>query len=109
MANITDAQVVKFVREIVRPAADEMAQCYNRNVAIVNTYFAQGLSTKLGGYASNDVIVDGSLEDGRRVLTAADVLNAITRLQEQIADYDAGGGAKRNTILAVAVNTTPRR
>jgi hypothetical protein len=104
MANITDAEAVRFCNEWARPAADRLAQRYYTAKALVNEWNARTMSTKIPNTA--DVIVDGSggAGDGRPGVTAAQITAIITRAQEIAADYEATSNAKLNTVLAVAVN-----
>jgi len=104
MANITDAEAIRFCNEWVRPAADRLAQHYYTAKAITQEWNARSLSVKIPNTA--DVIVDGSgsTEDGRPGITAAQATAIITRAQEIVTDYEATSNAKLNTVLAAAVN-----
>jgi len=102
MAAIETPQAVKFSNEKIRPAADALAQLYNLAVMVVAEWHAIG-GVKL---IPNTIgtIADNSDKDGRTVITGADAVNVITRLQEFVTDYEAGGNAKLNTALKPAVN-----
>ena len=100
---IDSPQALRFCNERVRPAADRLAQAY---------YFAaQVLAewTALGGVAlvpnSADAVADSASADGRPIITGQQVNNVMNRLSELITDYQAGGNAKLNTVLQVAVHT----
>jgi hypothetical protein len=104
MANITDAEAIRFCNEWARPAADRLAQRYYTAKALVNEWNARDMVVKIPNTA--DVIVDGSggAGDGRPGVTAAQITAIITRAQELVTDYEATSQAKLNTVLAVAVN-----
>ena len=101
MADITDPQAVRFANEKIRVAADKLAQAYWHAKRVQAEWAANP------GLIANkaDVIDDGSKTDGRPPITGTDANNIVNRLAELTADYEAGGSAKLNTILGVAVNT----
>ena len=104
MANITDAEAIRFCNEWARPAADRLAQRYYTAKALVNEWNARSMSAKIPNRADAGVDGSGSAGDGRPGVTAAQITAIITRAQELITDYEATSNAKLNTILAVAVN-----
>lgn len=103
MAEITNAEAVKFCNEKVRVAADKLAQLYYTAKAVSQEWTANDLGSVIA-YNNGDLVVDGSAQDGRHPISGIDVNNLITRLTEIVADMEAGGGAKLNTVLAVATN-----
>lgn len=105
MADITDPTAVAFCNEKIRPAADRLAQAYFDAKAVIAEWNARGGTD----FIANDLaaeVIDGAQDDGRPVIDGADVNNIINRLSEFVADMEANGGAKLNTVLAVAVNLT---
>lgn len=106
MADITNAEAVRFCNERVRIAADKLAQAYYYAKLVQNEWFANNMSSLIPNNA-DDTVIDGSATDGRHVITGADVTNVITRCQGLVSDYEASSNAKLNTILNVAVN--PRK
>lgn len=105
---MTDPEVIRFANEELRPAADALAQLYYRATALLDYYYASGISTTLGGAEPSDVIEDGAATDGRHAITVADALNLLTRLSEYRDDKIDPNPAKLNTILALAVNPQRR-
>mgnify|MGYP000621713160 CR=1 FL=1 len=102
MADITNAEAVRFCNEKVRVAADRLAQAYYFSKQVQNEWFANSMGSLIPNDASP--VIDGSATDGRHPITGADATNLITRCGELITDYEAAGNAKINTILGVAVN-----
>lgn len=106
MATTSNAQAIAFVNNMARRYADAEAQAYNTARALNDFWNANAVSAVIPNDAT--IIADGAAADGRQIVTGAQITNIVTRAQEKIADYDAGGGAKKNTVLAVAVNTQSR-
>jgi len=109
MADITNAQAIKFANEQIRPAANDLAQLYYRAQRVVDQWHALGMSSLIPNSA-DDTVIDGAATDGRPIIAGADATNMITRLQEVVTDYEANSSAKLNTVLAVAPhpgNNTP--
>ena len=104
MANVTDPRGVSFFNSKLRTAADKLAQAYFYAKIVEREYYAENL----GAIYSADLtgkIEDGAFNgDGRKVCDANMALNMINRCSEFIADYEAGGYAKLNTVLSVSVN-----
>ena len=104
MATITDPEAVRFCNEQVRVGADKLAQMYYAAKAIKDEWIANPNLATLIAFDNPDDVVDGSATDGRHPISGIEVNNLITRLGELITDMEAGGNAKLNTVLAVAVN-----
>ncbi len=104
MADITDAQAVRFCNEQARIVADQLIQVYNNATAILAEWTAKGGTNLVPNTA--DMVIDGAATDGRPLVTGININNVINRLTELVADYEADNGAKLNTLLQVAVNTT---
>lgn len=107
MADITNPQAVRFCNEKVRPMADVLSETYFTCKSIIAEWNAQGFGSVLLFSNTTDHVVDGSLTDGRPLITPAQVNNIITRCTEFVADYEAGSNAKLNTVLQVRVNGQP--
>ena len=103
MPEIIDPQAVRFSNNRIRVAADLLARTYHYAKQVTAEWSAHGGTAMIPNRA--DPIIDGSAIDGRPPITGIDASNVINRLSEFIVDYEANGNAKRNTILAVAVNT----
>jgi hypothetical protein len=103
---ITDPTAVKFCNEKIRVMADSMAQNYYTAKAIVNEWNATGISSLITNDSSE--VIDGSRQDGRKVITGAKATSIITRAMEIIADYEANTNAKLNTVIGVNVNGAAR-
>jgi hypothetical protein len=104
MANVTNAQAVAFSNNRARRMADLLYSAYLTAKSLVSEWNAQNVSDVVPN--TSDLLVDGSALDGRAPVTGAQVTNIVTRCQELIADYEAGGSAKLNTVVAVKVNGT---
>ena len=102
MAEITDAQAVRFANEKIRIAANKLAQAHFYAQQVLAEWDANGGVALIPN--KDDVIVDGSASDGRPSITGADANDIVNRLRELVADYEAGSSAKLNTILQVAPN-----
>lgn len=106
MAAITDPVAIRFANEKIRVAADMMAQNYWTAKSLLAEWNATGMSTRIPNTA--DTLTDGSAQDGRHPMTAAQATAVITRAQEVITDYEATSSAKLNTVMLPAVNTQGR-
>lgn len=106
MAAITNPTAVAFANQKIRVAADAMLVNYHTCKAIVDAWNAGSISSVLTNTADN--VVDGSATDGRNPITGAQATAIITRALEVVADMEASGGAKLNTIALVAVNGQSR-
>lgn len=105
MPDITNPQAIAFCNEQARPAADRLAKAYFDALRVVDVWNSFGGSALIPN--TTDLVADGSTTDGRPPVTGAKINSVITRLLELTTDYEAAGNAKLNTILQVAVNTTP--
>jgi hypothetical protein len=113
---ITSPVAIRFSDTRIRPAADLLAQLDNFAHTVINEWNA-GASAEIPN--TEDVLRDsaspvddaGTQGDGRPVVTGAELTNIIVRLQELRAAVQSNGLAMsapgvRDTVLAVAVNTT---
>ena len=103
MADITNAEAVKFCNEKVRTSADKLGQLYYVAKAVTQEWTANSMGSVITNSADDDV-VDGSATDGRHPITGADANNIINRLTEFVTDMEANTNAKLNTVLGVAVH-----
>lgn len=106
MPNITNPEAINFCNSKIRVAADVLAQAYNTMKSIRNEWYAKNLGVIIPN--TTDLVEDGSDIDGRHQITGADATGIIVRAEEFINDYEAGGNAKLNTIIKVAVNGQSR-
>ena len=102
MPDITNAQVVKWSNQHARTVADVWCTLYNFAKIASTVYDSQSLDTLIPN--TTDFIADKSDEDGRGRITGAKLRAIKAQLDAFLADADAGGGAKRNAIFAIAVN-----
>lgn len=102
MADITNPQAVRFANEVIRPLADAYAQLYFRTQAVAAEWAAQNIGALIPN--TPDVVVDGSALDGRPQITGTDVNLFAAQAVAFIADADANGKVKLNTMLRIAVN-----
>jgi hypothetical protein len=104
MADITNAEAVRFCNEKVRVAADRLAQTYYFAKQVQQEWFAANMANLLPNDTSP--VIDGSSTDGRHPITGEDVTGIISRCMALTSDFEANDNAKLNAILAVAVNPT---
>ena len=90
MPDITNAQVIKFSNEKIRPMADILYSSYYRALAVINDYNSGDIGSKINDAGAGNFVGDGSDLDGRTRITGGDIYNFITALQELI-DYVEGG------------------
>jgi hypothetical protein len=83
VANITDARVIRFVNEQVRPLAEE-ARALKARIGSLTTDWFGGLNLVV--LNTPDLIADGRDAEGVSRLTGADVNSAVSNL---IAAHDA--------------------
>lgn len=102
MADITNPAAVKFSNERIRIAADELHRAYRICQALADDWTALGMSALIKNTV--DPIIDGSASDGRTPITGAAATAIVTRAIEFVADMQALGNAKLNTVIAVKVN-----
>ena len=102
MADITNAEAVKFSNEKIRVAANKLNEAYKFANEVVDEWTANGGVSMIPN--TSDGIVDGSTTDGRHPITGAMANNIINRLNELITDYEDSSNAKLNTVLQVAAN-----
>lgn len=102
---IDDPQAVKFCNEKIRPAADRYAQLYWTAKILLVEWNAAGLGTLIPNTA--DVVVDGSVSDGRSPITGAMVNGFKSNLQLLVNDLEANAGIKLNGLTQIAVHETP--
>lgn len=115
---ITNPVAISFCNQRIRRAADLLAQLDNMAAEIANEWTALGGTALIpndtqvvrdGASPTDDVGTGG---DGRPVITGAKANNIINRLAEVRASSGTGlmmgAAGVRDTVLQVAVNTTPR-
>lgn len=103
MPDIVNAEAVRFSNEKIRVAADKLSQAYYFAQQVSQEWTANSMGTLIPN--TSDTIIDGAAQDGRHVIVGSDANNIINRCDELVADYEASGNAKLNTILGVAVNS----
>jgi len=104
MADITNATAVKFSNDKIREAANKIAQAYYFAVAVKDEWYANNMGALFPEGGNN--VIDGSLTDGRHVITRDAVVLLINRCEDLINDLEANTNAKLNTLLTVATHPT---
>lgn len=104
MADNTNAQAIKVANEKVRPNADLLLQVYNRMKAVQAAYNAQGWATLFPSADPTGEVIDGARQDGRVVVTNADINNVFAALGAFITFMEATSSQRLNQFLKVAVN-----
>ena len=105
---IDNAQAVRFANEQGRVLADALSTAYWTAKRVMANYYADPALGDAFTAGSAEVVADGAETDGRPVITGNDVLGIVTRASELVADMEANGNAKLNTVLALAVNGNSR-
>jgi hypothetical protein len=108
---IDDPKSRRLVNERVRPLCDAAQQTFRgamHLIAEMDSLAATGVP--LDSYIPNteEVILDGSEEDGRVPLTGADVHRVIEFFRELIVDLNSSQQLPLATINKAAVNGQPR-
>jgi len=78
MADITDAEAIRFINEQVRPFSELMRDLYHLAQSMEGLWFS-GLNSTIGSNAVDD-IADGRESEGVSRLTAEDVTNFMTQV-----------------------------
>ena len=95
MADLNDPILAAFVRDVVRPAAEE-ASALEANTDFVMDQYTTVIVPMLAGVQDADVIIEGRGNDGVPELTAgemADIMDGINRIRR------ANTTAQRRQIL----------
>jgi hypothetical protein len=98
----TSPQAIFVANNKLRPLADRFGQLYNLAKAIQAEASAEGWSSLFPNDA--EVIVDGAAEDGRTVITNADIFALIGVVSSFLSYMEATSNANRNLVLKIAVN-----
>ncbi|CAN0063983.1 unnamed protein product [Phaeothamnion confervicola] len=77
MAQITDAEAIRFANEVLRPLCEEARALAARCVALSTVWFG-GINATFAG--ATDTLEDGRAAQGVSRLTGADVTNAVAQL-----------------------------
>jgi hypothetical protein len=94
----SNAQAIFFTAQ-AREYARHVALTYTKASAMVNEYNAQGISAVIPNDSTQ--MADGAAVNGQPIARNQDVIAAVTRAMELIADLEANSKAKLNTILAL--------
>jgi len=104
MAEITNAEAIRFCNEQIRPLAERMRALKIEVDAALTTWFA-GVSTVIGSSAG-DTIEDGRGDEGVSRLTAADVTNLGVQMiayQTQLNQAGVAGVVSKPCVRPVRV------
>jgi hypothetical protein len=91
MADVSNAEAIRFVNEQIRPLAESVRALKARIDAATVKWFG-GINTTIGTSA-DDAIADGREAEGVSRLTAADVTGLMTQLLAIQATLDGAGVA----------------
>ena len=87
----------------VRPAADRLGKTYNYFKALQAEYTAQGWSTLFG--STGTTLDDGSVSDGRPLITDTDITNFFAIVGTFITYMEATSFANRNLTVKIGPNS----
>ncbi|MEE9145971.1 MAG: hypothetical protein V3U27_01050 [Candidatus Tectomicrobia bacterium] len=90
MADITNAVVIKFSNEELRPIS-ELARNLKIHLDHAKTQYQTTISGLIAGNADTDTLLDGSPDDGRTSVTKKDIVDFTTELNDLITELDAPG------------------
>jgi hypothetical protein len=79
MADITDAEAIRFINEQVRPFSEYLRDLYYMAQSMEGLWFGNSLDTTIGSNAIDD-IADGREAEGVSRLTAEDISNFMTQV-----------------------------
>ncbi len=90
MADITNAVVIKFSNEELRPNA-ELVRNLKIHLDHAKTQYQTTVSGLIAGNADADQLDDGSPDDGRTPVTKKDIVDFTIELNDLITELDAPG------------------
>lgn len=102
---IDNPQAVAFSNERARTLADAAARYYWAAKAFLAEWDAADIGAVMPN--SSDVVVDGSLTDGRTPITGANVNGLKAHVDAMVADLEANSNLKLNILLKIEVNGSP--
>ena len=86
---IDNPQIRKFCNEVVRPLSDRLVGL-DATIDIETVVWVETINLALSGYGNEEVIIDGSLTDGRTPITKKDVVDFIGILGILSTTFNAG-------------------
>ncbi len=109
MADITNAQTIKFCNERLRPAADRLISAIRTLEQMRAEYVAKGIGALVAGSGElqASTVADGSATDGRTPLTGYDVDLASNSSATIIAWLAGDGAAHVAALEKPTVNCQP--
>lgn len=90
MAQITDAQAIRFVNEVIRPMA-EAVEALDANVQIAADRYVAEFAPLVSGNVAADTIEDGRAAEGVSRMTLGDVQNFATQMAALRTLFDQVG------------------
>ena len=112
MAKIRNATVIAFSNQRTRVLADRLTQAYYAAKAYQNDYAAQDIGEESKLAADEDVLEDGSAQDGRVAVTKKKMHNfilGVDALVEQFEKTIPGVGVSLVAVQSgISVNGSPR-
>lgn len=91
MADITSAEAIRYVNEVIRPTAETLRALKAEIDAATVTWFG-GLNAVIGS-SSGDTLQDGREAEGVSRLTGADITNLVVQMLAYQTACNAGGVA----------------
>ena len=101
MPDITNPTVIDFSNTFVRPMADRLIGQDATMATELSRWFAT-ISPLIAGNVGTDPIADGAAEDGRTVITKADVENVMT--QVTAINTQVNGPGVKDVLVKPSVN-----
>jgi hypothetical protein len=113
MADITNAQAVRWMNERGRTTADKCRELYEVIEDYLADYAAQNVASSISSAAIGDIFLDGSAIDGRAPVTKTQLANLNACLTQIKTAFDTTlvpgvGSVALTTINAVQVNGARR-
>jgi hypothetical protein len=106
MPDVTDPEIIRFANEGLRPAMDRLAAAYLQAKALLSSYDASGLVSKIPPTA--DYLADGSDVDGRPRITAGGVLLSMENLRSLLAHIEQTPEGQPMSLIAGVLSISPK-
>jgi hypothetical protein len=103
MANVTDTTIVRFANEQTRIYAECHTRVYYKSVGMLDEWNALDMAAVVPN--DDSPVIDGSAEDGRPIITGADIHGAIASATVLVGDMQANNNANLNDLLRIAVRS----
>lgn len=108
MADNVNPEAKRIANEKVRPLSDTLLRIYFMMKSAQAEYAAQGWAALFPSGDPTGEVIDGARQDGRHLVTNADVNDVFSALGAFIAFMEATSNQQLNRFLKVSVNPEPR-